>query len=49
MDNNVIQYLNAMFQANAMLKKCIINQKEYLIIEQKWRKSIVKILKVFTE
>ncbi len=33
MEDNVIDYLNAMYQAKLMLKKDIITKKEYLKIE----------------
>lgn len=35
MDNNAIMYLNAMYQAIAMLKQGIINENDYLNIEQR--------------
>lgn len=35
MDNNAIMYLNAMYQAVAMVKQGIINENDYLNIEQR--------------
>ncbi len=35
MDKNSIRYLNSMSQAGAMLKKGLLNQKEYILIEEK--------------